>query len=204
VVDVEFPLLGQTVAVDLVNTLWAQGGRVVDALDSVGGADRWLVAVAGNRLSDGTTLQEAAGAVAVRVRGEPFRAALAELRDQARDLLIAGANARHPTARSLDAVNRRAAAAPSRVQARVDAQGGWSLRRLRQPPLSIAVLAALAEDVLATAALGTGLIECTTPSCLGVFVQDDPRRYYCSPACANRARVARHYARTHGGPDSGS
>lgn len=181
-----------------------QGGRVVDALDTVGGADRWLVAVAKHRLSDGGTLQEAAGAVPVRVRDEPFRAGLAALRDQARDLLIAGANERRPGARSLDSVNRSAAAAPSRVQARVDDEGGWSLRRLRQSPVPTAVLAALAEDILATAALGTGLIECTTPNCLGVFVQDDPRRHYCSPACANRARVARHYARTHGGPDPGS
>jgi predicted RNA-binding Zn ribbon-like protein len=59
------------------------------------------------------------------------------------------------------------------------------------------VLAALAEDALIMAAdpaTGT-VLSCGSPTCLGLFVRDDPRRRYCSPGCANRSRVARHYDR---------
>ena len=35
------------------------------------------------------------------------------------------------------------------------------------------------------------------PGCVLYFVQDHPRREWCSTACGNRARVARHYDRHH-------
>lgn len=37
---------------------------------------------------------------------------------------------------------------------------------------------------------------CRAPSCVLYYVQDHPRRGWCSPACGNRARAARHYARS--------
>jgi predicted RNA-binding Zn ribbon-like protein len=36
---------------------------------------------------------------------------------------------------------------------------------------------------------------CLAPSCVLYYVQDHPRRAWCSPLCGNRARAARHYAR---------
>ena len=37
---------------------------------------------------------------------------------------------------------------------------------------------------------------CLASSCVLDFVQKHPRRAWCSAACGNRARAARHYART--------
>jgi predicted RNA-binding Zn ribbon-like protein len=37
---------------------------------------------------------------------------------------------------------------------------------------------------------------CGAPGCVLMFVKDHPRREWCSTACGNRARQARHYART--------
>ena len=39
---------------------------------------------------------------------------------------------------------------------------------------------------------------CLAPSCVLYYVHDHPRRTWCSAACGNRARAARHYARTKG------
>nr|WP_083986585.1 CGNR zinc finger domain-containing protein [Frankia sp. EI5c] len=36
---------------------------------------------------------------------------------------------------------------------------------------------------------------CAAPGCPLFFVKHHPRREWCSAACGNRARVARHYAR---------
>ncbi len=36
---------------------------------------------------------------------------------------------------------------------------------------------------------------CLAPGCVLYFVKDHPRRAWCSTACGNRERAARHYAR---------
>jgi predicted RNA-binding Zn ribbon-like protein len=43
---------------------------------------------------------------------------------------------------------------------------------------------------------------CLAPSCVLYFTKTHPRREWCSPACGNRARVARHYRR-HQAPPPG-
>jgi predicted RNA-binding Zn ribbon-like protein len=194
---VEFPLLGQQVAVDLANTVWVYAGRRVDALDRIEVADRWLVAVGDNRLGDGGTLRDAAGgAGALHVADEGFRAELQALREDVRALLSAAAGDQTPDTATLEALNRIAAAAPSRLHAGLQTPARL-ITRLRPPPARAAVLAALAEDALLMLAgdVPLAVLACPGPGCLGLLVQDDPRRRYCSPNCANRARVARHYAR---------
>jgi predicted RNA-binding Zn ribbon-like protein len=37
---------------------------------------------------------------------------------------------------------------------------------------------------------------CGAPGCMLMFLKDHPRREWCSPTCGNRARQARHYARS--------
>jgi predicted RNA-binding Zn ribbon-like protein len=44
---------------------------------------------------------------------------------------------------------------------------------------------------------------CTAPRCAYYFVKDTARRQWCSAACGNRARVARHAERQRGGVGSG-
>lgn len=38
---------------------------------------------------------------------------------------------------------------------------------------------------------------CPAARCVKYFVQTDPRQTWCTPTCANRGRVQRHYQRTH-------
>jgi predicted RNA-binding Zn ribbon-like protein len=62
------------------------------------------------------------------------------------------------------------------------------------------VLAALAADAIAllTGPRRADLRACGAPGCVLMFLKDHPRRGWCSNACGNRARQARHYRRTRG------
>jgi predicted RNA-binding Zn ribbon-like protein len=59
------------------------------------------------------------------------------------------------------------------------------------------ILAALARDTieLLTSPLANELRACDAPGCVLTFLKDHPRREWCSQACGNRARQARHYQR---------
>jgi predicted RNA-binding Zn ribbon-like protein len=58
------------------------------------------------------------------------------------------------------------------------------------------VLGAFAADTIALVSGDAELRVCGAPRCVLMFVKDHPRREWCSNACGNRARQARHYART--------
>jgi predicted RNA-binding Zn ribbon-like protein len=55
----------------------------------------------------------------------------------------------------------------------------------------------LARDAidLLTGTTAGDLRACGAPGCILLFVKDHPRREWCSNACGNRARQARHYER---------
>jgi predicted RNA-binding Zn ribbon-like protein len=120
------------------------------------------------------------------------------LRDLVRELLSAAAGGGLPVPAVLEELNALSAAAPSRLQAVGLRQAVLGLTRLRPAPVRAAMLAALAEDALTMAVAGQAggpILICPGPGCLGIVVQDNPRRFFCSPTCANRARAARYYAR---------
>ncbi|MDR6317410.1 putative RNA-binding Zn ribbon-like protein [Actinoplanes couchii] len=56
----------------------------------------------------------------------------------------------------------------------------------------------MADEAIAlfTGAARDDLRACPGPGCVLHFVRDSPRREWCSPGCGNRARAARHYARS--------
>jgi predicted RNA-binding Zn ribbon-like protein len=60
------------------------------------------------------------------------------------------------------------------------------------------VLSALAADTirLLTGPERDEIRACGAPGCVLVFLRRHPRREWCSAACGNRARQARHYARS--------
>jgi CGNR zinc finger len=51
------------------------------------------------------------------------------------------------------------------------------------------------RDNLPTEPDATKLRACHAPGCVLYFVKSHPRRAWCSEACGNRARAARHYER---------
>lgn len=179
------PLRGQSLAVELYNTVFATAGREVDGLVDDASATAWLDAV-------GDLLPRPA-------RGSnPSAAQLRVLRSAIRDALEATLEGRYPDRTTLDAVNAHSALAPHAVHA------VW---RRNAPPhqhadfgdaahaaVVLAVIASDAIDIL-TGPHRLRLRRCRAPGCVLVFVRDQSRREWCSAACGNRARQARHYDR---------
>jgi len=97
-------------------------------------------------------------------------------------------------------LNRTARMAPS-TPVLVTRDGGYATVEHSGETGLAAALGAIARD--AVHLLGGGsygdLHACHGPGCVLLFVTTDARRAWCSPACGNRARVARHYRRHRGG-----
>ncbi|MBP0459917.1 ABATE domain-containing protein [Streptomyces bomunensis] len=62
---------------------------------------------------------------------------------------------------------------------------------------AVSSLARQAAELFAGPGRGQ-LRTCLAPGCIRYFVKDHPRREWCTKACGNRARVARHYRRHRG------
>jgi predicted RNA-binding Zn ribbon-like protein len=181
------PLRAEPLAIELHNTQYAAAGQTLDGLTDQACADAWLKGL-GNRLP--------AGGERSPVRVEE----LVETRGLVREAIHAQLDGSGPSRAVLTALNARAARAPRSLAAR------W--RRSEKPVLESVPAHATREDVV-IAALATDAIEliagprqadvhaCGAPGCVLLYLKDHPRRGWCSAACGNRARQARHYARTH-------
>jgi predicted RNA-binding Zn ribbon-like protein len=176
-----FPLLGEPLSLDLVNTRIRRHGVDVNLLDTPAALDAWLRAE-GERVSwvGPTSAADLRAVQALQTTlCELFRAQLD--RDQ-------------PAAAAVMNVNK-ALAAPPRTRLVWDDQ---------QPHVALfsassrrnALLHQLAADAVAvlTGPQAQRLRKCANPDCILRFVASHPRRRWCSSAqCGNRARVARHY-----------
>lgn len=183
---ITFPLLGESLALDLVNTRVLQRGEPADLLDRPAALAAWLRAQR-HRL-------DWRGAVT-----RPDLAAVRALRDAIEPLLRARlAHAGSPPA-SLQDFNR-ALAIPA-TGARLE----WTRSGPQKtpPPAGASrdrLLRSLALDALEllTGPDAEALRECAHPECRLLFVARNARRRWCASAtCGNRARVSRHYARNH-------
>ena len=181
------PLRDEPLAVELHNTVYAAHGIAVDGLAHPAGAAAWLDAL-GPRLPEGGSGR----------RRAPTREELVALRAGVRDALadvVAGA----PTPRAtLDAINGYSARAPRSLVALWQPGGvplaGTDVHGATRADVVLAVLAADAIDLL-TGPHRADLRACGAPGCVLMFLKDHPRREWCSNACGNRARQARHYQR---------
>jgi len=183
----EVPLLGEPLAIELANTVYAVRGEVRDGLATVADVQRWV------DLHSGDLTATVAGG---RSRlSAPDAQRIRELRDTVGAVLDAAVAGRAPTAGQRRVLNRLSAAGPR-----------WEALSDTQPPAvallspSSPVEALLADIARSTMTLVTeprrGAIRaCPAPGCVLHFVKDHPRRQWCSAGCGNRARVARHYAR---------
>lgn len=172
-------------AVRLMNTIWADRAGVHDDLASAEALRTWLSGV--GLQVDHPTDDDLARAVL--------------LRDAARTLAAVSASDRRPRAatsltpnQALEALNTALRGAPAPSLTLHDRK----VRYERPAPApttesALATLAAEAAELLGDVTLG--LRACHAPRCVLYFVKDHPRRSWCSPACGNRARAARHYAK---------
>jgi predicted RNA-binding Zn ribbon-like protein len=179
----------QPLAVELVSTRHVLDGEPVDALATPSGLDAWLDVNAA-RLGGGAGGVDAVAALD-RVR---------DLRDAVDRLLRGVIDVRPPAPGDVETLNAAARGAPSHPELRWP--GGGTPHAVEVTPASPgeALLAVLAADAVAVVAGERGEVDaCGGPGCILLFVRTRPHQTWCSPACGNRARVARHYRRAREG-----
>ena len=200
-------LPGEPVPVRLMNTIWADRSGLHDALTTTGDLRAWLAAThpgpgqpepGPGDLDRYRALRDALRRLAALVTGDTRAAA-------------ASATVGVGVARAVAEVNRAAAQAPiwSKLvyhDGDLQAVAGGGATPARRALSSIARQAV----GLLTGQDGITLRACRAPGCVLYFTRDHPRRQWCSVACGNRVRAARHYQRhrhgegaDHGDSDSG-
>lgn len=177
----------EPLSIRLMNTIWADTAGAHDDLLTAVDLDAWLDAVD----------QERGGATAGSDELESARA----LRDALRRLAAhATADDRANAAsaigdpqQAVDCVNATVAALPAQHLAIED--GSLTLAAGTATTAVAAALARVAEHGIEM--LGgpqaAELRACHAPGCVLYFLKTHPRREWCSVACGNRARAARHY-----------
>nr|WP_202511786.1 ABATE domain-containing protein [Streptomyces sp. SID3343] len=181
--------MGEPAPIELLNTRYAVRGVRYEGLRDPAHFATWLGEI-GNRFAVEPT------AAALRAVGEAELAAALDLRECVAAVVSAAMAETVPAQAATEGLNGYIRAAPQ-----------WRELRWAPAPSVVAytaaepVAAALAEIASAAVELVTGtrradLRPCQGPGCILHFVRDNPRREWCSAACGNRARVARHYRRT--------
>jgi predicted RNA-binding Zn ribbon-like protein len=175
----EGPVRGEPLPIELHNTLYADRGRVADGLADASGLRAWLAAL-GDRLPVAARSVDAG-------RLDDFVA----LRAAVREALHAAQQGRAIPEGSRAALNRASARNPQSLQL------SWrgSETRHHGPAATEVVLGVIAADTIALVSEQRDMRACGAPGCVLMFIKDHPRREWCSTACGNRARQARHYAR---------
>ncbi|WP_169951925.1 ABATE domain-containing protein [Microbispora sp. H11081] len=189
--------MSSLLTLEFVSTVRADRSGPVDALEDVGGLTAWVREHAPDLGVDpGTfaaTTEMLDEVVALR---QAIRALLARAVSPAPP---SGADAARLPAfePSLDLVNATAAAMP--VAPRLEWPAGDGPRARMLPSRAAddsarlrATLAAAAIDLLA-GPRREQLRTCPAPRCVLYFLKEHPRQEWCSVACGNRARAARHY-----------
>jgi predicted RNA-binding Zn ribbon-like protein len=177
-----WPWLGAPLAMDLANSLvQVRPGVTRDLLSSEDELDGWLRRER-DRLPRVT-----------RVAGR--LTAFAALRATLHEALSSAAAGRPPPSAAIRAIN--AASGRSEGHLRLALRGGAPVAELAGSgtPLDRA-LSAIARSAIELLAgpERERLRVCPAPSC-GMFYLGRPDQEWCSTACGNRARAARHYAR---------
>jgi predicted RNA-binding Zn ribbon-like protein len=181
-----FPLLGEPVSLDLVNTRVRRGGADVDLLETPSALAAWLAAESGR-------LPWAGAVTAADLR------AVRTLRDAIAALLRARRVRARPARDAVKVVNTALSISAPAIRLAWTAKGPRAERRGAASRRG-ALLHALAVDAvtLLTGADAALVRTCEHPDCVLQFLARNPRRRWCSASvCGNRARVARHYVRHH-------
>jgi predicted RNA-binding Zn ribbon-like protein len=166
-------------AVDLANTVMVTAAGDRDLLSSDDELEAWIAAERG-RIPG----VEAASGHLPEVR---------DLRESVYELLHARARRKPPPEQARRRINAISAAAPIRPMLTADGDA------VEEPDARDAF--ALFEAAVARSAIQLAdrredrLSVCGAPSCGMLYLREHPRQVWCSKACGNRARVARHASR---------
>ena len=183
--------------VRLMGTIHADADGVHDELRTLADVDQWLDAAGLDRAGANATERELAKARALR---DALRRLAAHV---TRDSRQAAASATTDVQAAVDQVNSTAAELPAPVLTLRDGRLALSLPPLGAPEGPSPVTTGLARVAEQAAGLLGGpdaarLRACYAPGCVLYFIKTHPRREWCSVACGNRVRAARHYQRVRG------
>ena len=199
--DTSAPLLGEPLPVELMNTIWADREGVHDALDQPAGTAAWLRAIAPRASLSIADLDS----LTADSNLDHLARRLVELRDALRRLAAEATGDPRPAAATVTieleaavaTVNQAAGAVP-RWSALAWTPGETPTRLTRtRGHAGAATVSAIAEEAISLFGQDDRLQlrACLAPGCVLYFLKNHPRREWCSPACGNRARGARHYQR---------
>jgi predicted RNA-binding Zn ribbon-like protein len=176
--------------VRLMSTIWAGSGGLHDDFGTAADVDAWLDETGLDRAGTRATAGELGQARALR---DAVRLLAAHLTGDSRE--PADRDGPAGVARALHQVNAAAAALPAPC---LELRAGRFSRGTASTGTPVATgLARVAEqaiDLLSGPGAGQ-LRACYAPGCVLYFMASHPRRAWCSVACGNRARAARHYQR---------
>jgi predicted RNA-binding Zn ribbon-like protein len=191
-------LSDEPLPVRLMGTIRAGADGIHDDLAATADVDEWLDAAGIDRAGAHATERELAQARALRDAVRRLAGYVTQ------DTRPAAASAITDVAAALDLVNSVAAELPAPRLALHD--GRLELGAGRGTSAVATGLAQVAEQAvgLLGGAEAARLRACYAPGCVLYFMKTHPRREWCSVACGNRVRAARHYqrARGHSAPES--
>lgn len=183
------PTLGEPLPIELGNATYAVRGQLVDGLQTVEHVAAWF---RDNRHRFAVPLDDRD----LLRTNERDLAATRALRDAIRTLTGVAVGGGDAPQEAVETVNQQVRAAP---RWRELSWGGGpralacgSVDRLAT---ARAEIAQQAVDLFGGSDIAQ-LRACHAPGCVLYFLKDHPRREWCSAACGNRARAARHYERT--------
>jgi predicted RNA-binding Zn ribbon-like protein len=207
--SISAPLLGEPLPVELMNTMWVDRAGIHDALGSPADTGSWLRAVADRE--DAPIHGVDAWFEHAPTRGvRQVHLDLRSLRDASRSLAARLTDDDRPQGHvelgaqdALRMLNARAASAPSWPALTWPEGAPPSAMIVASSSVGFAFVGGLARaTVLLFAGEGGDVLRaCRAPGCALYFVKQHPRREWCSAACGNRARQARHYRRHAGRGD---
>lgn len=175
------PLLGEPVAIEFANTTFAVRGRPAEGLETPEMLTQWL-------WDNGFDVREATRRDVDAAR--TLRAAI-------RDIAAAITGGHEWDADAVATVNAYAASPPRWHELAFDPEPHVVQRSSGNPvETALGVIADNAVEIFG-GPLRDRLRACPGPGCVLYFLTDG-RREWCSKPCGNRARAARHYARTAG------
>jgi predicted RNA-binding Zn ribbon-like protein len=185
----------EPVPVRLMNTIWADRLGVHDALATAGNLRAWLSAV---HLDEDEQDPGPGELELFRALRDALRRLAALLTDDTR---AAAVSATTGIAQAVADMNDAAAQAPTWPQLAYH-DGELHLATAGHATQARRALSSIAQQSieLLTSQDRVKLRACNAPGCVLYFVKNHPRREWCSTACGNRARAARHYQRHHKKP----
>ncbi len=173
----------------MMNTIWADTSGIHDDLTTTDDLRDWLIATevsdritscSRRELQQARRLRDALRRLAGFLTDDPRQAAQSPIAD---------------LPEAMNAINAMAAATqPDRLTLR---HGQLTLAASTAASPATTALAKVATDAvhLFTGPDAPHIRACQAPGCVLYFVKTHPRREWCSDACGNRTRAARHYHR---------